>query len=203
MAASTELLWALVGLFLTINGTFLEAQITNPPWYWSLSGIETYPLGVTYQVGAVLLTGCLGGRNAALISQIAYLGLGLFGYPIISVFAQGGGLDYLTEPTFGYLLGFIPAAWVCGYLAFKLPTRLELLALSCLAGLLTIHSTGLLYLVLGHLLQWGKDLAALSLPEAILNYSLVPLPGQLIITCAVAILAFFAALSDALLGCWG
>ena len=153
--------------------------------------MQVYSLGVTFQVGAVLLTGCLGGKTAAATAQIAYLVLGLllfqfFGLPI---FAQGGGLDYVHEPTFGYLVGFIPAAWICGYLAFQETPKLERLAFSSLSGLGVIHLFGLSYLTLGSLLGWLKATAA-PYWELIFTYSLLPLPGQLVVVCAVAVIAF-------------
>lgn len=187
MFAPTELLWALIGLLLTIGGTFLEAYVPNLPWAWSQQGIQTHSLGVTYQIGAVLLVGCMGGKNAGALSQIAYLALGLT--PWFPVFSQGGGLDYLTEPSFGYLLGFIPGAWICGLVAFKAPQRLESLAFSCICGLLVIHITGLTYLIVTHLLTLGAVL--LPLWEAVLKYSVYPLPAQMAIVCAVTVLAYF------------
>jgi biotin transport system substrate-specific component len=186
VSSPTELVWALIGLILTIGGTFLEAFITTPPWIWGSQGIQVQSLGVTYQVGAVLLISCLGGRNAATISQIAYLLLGL---TWIKVFAQGGGLDYIRQPTFGYLLGFAPAAWVCGSLAFRGSTRLESLAFSCLSGLFTIHLVGLGYLIVAQLSNWLMP-PGLLLLQAILTYSIYPLPGQLVIICAVSVVAF-------------
>lgn len=187
MFAPTELLWALIGLLLTIGGTFLEAHITNFPWDWTQKGVQAYSLGVTYQIGAVLLVGCMGGKNAGALSQIAYLVLGLT--PWFQVFTEGGGLDYIMKPTFGYLLGFIPGAWVCGLLAFKAPRRLESLAFSCLCGLLLIHLTGLTYLSVTHFLgRQGTE--HLTLWEAAVKYSFNPLPEQLIIVCAVTVLAF-------------
>jgi biotin transport system substrate-specific component len=182
----TELLWALIGLILTIGGTFLEAFTTNLPWNWSQDGVQTYSLQVNFQVGAVLLVGCLGGKRAAALSQIAYLILGLTRFP---VFTQGGGLDYIYQPSFGYLLGFIPGAWVCGSFAFRLPSRLESLAFSCLCGLFTIHATGLGYLIATYMLRW-VDINALSFPQAVLNFSIYPIPGQLAVVCAVTVLAF-------------
>jgi biotin transport system substrate-specific component len=181
----TELMWALIGLILTIGGTFLEAFITNAPWDWGNQGLHTYSLGVTYQIGGVLLVGCLGGRNAAAISQIAYLLLGL---TWMNVFAQGGGFDYIQQPTFGYLLGFVPAAWICGELAFRVPVRLESLSFSCLVGLLTVHIMGLGYLIIAYLSHWITP--TLSLLQSILTYSIYPLPGQLAIVCAVTVIAF-------------
>lgn len=184
VAAPNQLLWSLIGLLLTIGGTFLEAYVTT--WNWSQHGIHALSLGVTYQIGAVLLVGCLGGRNAGALSQIAYLVLGLTWFPL---FAQGGGIDYLKQPHFGYLLGFIPGAWICGFLAFKARPRLESLAFSCICGLLTVHFNGLSYLVMNHVFNWtGTEVESL-LPAA-LKYSFYPLPGQLAVVCAVTVLAY-------------
>ena len=71
-----------------------------------------FSLGVTYQIGGVLLVGCLGGKNAGALSQIAYLVMGL---TLLPVFADGGGIGYVKLSQFGYLLGFIPGAWICGF----------------------------------------------------------------------------------------
>ncbi|MBD3881948.1 biotin transporter BioY [Phormidium tenue FACHB-886] len=186
MALPTQLLWAIIGLILTIGATLLEAFIISP-WGLVSGGAPAYSLGVTCQFGAALLVGCLGGSNAAVISQIAYLVLGLSSW--FNVFTHGGGLDYVYRPTFGYLLGFVPGAWVCGWLAFRFPVRLEHLALSCLCGLITIHLAGIGYLWLAQHLQW-MGLGQGSLIQAIVTYSLSPLLGQLAIVCAVAVLAF-------------
>ena len=183
MSTSTELLWALIGLLMTIGSTFLPASVLLPVW----SVVQSYPLGVTYQVGAVLLVGCLGGRNAAVLSQIAYILLGLTWYP---VFAQGGGWGYLREPSFGYLLGFVPGAWVCGYLAFKSAPRLESLAFSSWCGLLSVHLVGMAYLSLTYPLGWLLNPNRISLLDFLKTYSLSPLPGQFAVACAIAVIAF-------------
>ena len=186
MISPTELVWALIGLLLTIGGTFLEASMASPPWLWSQSGIPTYSLGVTYQIGAVLLVGCLGGKNAGALSQIAYLVLGLTWLP---VFTQGGGFNYIQQPSFGYLLGFVPGAWLCGLLAFRMSPKLESLAFSCLCGLATIHALGLSYLLLGHYLNFTASNTVPLLP-LVMKYSYYPLPGHLAIVCAVTVLGF-------------
>jgi biotin transport system substrate-specific component len=182
--APIELIWAFIGLLLTIGGTFLPASVTSPIWFWDAGGLQPHSLGVTYQIGAGLLVGCMGGKNAAALSQIAYLALGLTLWP---VFAQGGGLGYLKEASFGYLLGFIPGAWVCGWVAFKVASRLESMAFSCLCGLFTIHAIGLIYLIVTRLLLPVKTAPVF---KDILKYSVYPLPGQLAVICAIAVLAF-------------
>jgi len=181
-----QVLWSLIGLLLTIGGTFVEAYFTSSPWNWSHHGIQTYSLGVTYQIGAVLLVGCLGGRNAGATSQIAYLVLGL---TWLTVFDQCRGVDCIKQPYFGYLLGFIPGAWICGFLAFKAPPRLEFLAFSCISAIVVIHLTGLAYLILLQGFSWAGA-GVMPLQQAILSYSLYPLPGQITIACAVTVLAY-------------
>lgn len=187
MAVPNQFLWSLIGLLLTIGGTFVEAYITSVPLSWHEHGIQTISLGVTCQIGAVLLVGCLGGKNAAALSQIAYVILGLAWLP---VFAQGGSLGYWRELNFGYVLGFVPGAWVCGLLAFRrTKMNLESLASSCLGGLLIIHLCGLVYLLFSQIFHWASTQSP-SVLQAILQYSFYPLPGQLAIVCAVAVIAY-------------
>lgn len=52
----------------------------------------------------------LGAKKGA-YSQILYVIIGLIGVP---VFTNGGGMQYVFQPTFGYLIGFIAAAYVIG-----------------------------------------------------------------------------------------
>ncbi|NCJ05033.1 biotin transporter BioY [Synechococcales cyanobacterium C] len=180
-----ELLWAVIGLFLTISGVFIEPAIPLGSFAWPVQWeqVPTYGLGSSLQVAAVLLVGCLGGCNAAALSQVAYLALGLSG---LQVFALGGGLGVWQSPAFGYLLGFIPGAWVCGHLAFRRRSRLEALFVSCLLGLGMIHLLGVLYLSGLWLLR--------DIPQSwwslVLQFSVLALPGQLLLVCAVAFVAF-------------
>jgi biotin transport system substrate-specific component len=189
--APSELLWALIGLILTIGSTWLEAFVVAPSWWQGNGGdMAFYSLGVTFQVGAALFTGCMGGKNAAALSQIAYVILGIvlferFGF---EVFAQGAGVGYLREPSFGYVLGFIPAGWLCGKLAFRAKPTLERLAFAALSGLLVVHLCGILYLVLGYLFRWIQ--AEPTLLNAIMSYSVAQILGQVMVACAVALIAW-------------
>ena len=184
-----QFLWAFIGLLLTVLGTFVEAFFVFPTGNSTIPPLTPLSLGVTYQLAGVLLTGCLGGKNAAALAQIAYVVLGLFKLP---VFAQGGGWDYLQQPSFGYILGFIPGSWVCGFLAFQGKRRLESLAFSAICGLLVIHVCGIVYLIgLTYLTPlFGNNLAPDYLSQAINIYSVNPFPSQLVIVCTVALVAF-------------
>ncbi len=180
------LMWTIVGLFLTIGANFLPIYITSPPWQWVITGITIDPLGFKCQVGAVLLVSCVGGRMTGVLTQVIYLLLGLFW---LKVFNDGGGIEYLQKPAFGYLLSFVPGAWVCGQLAFKYRPRLEYLCLSCLCGLLTIHLFGVIYLALFQLTKWNQ-LGEFKLLDLILNYSIYPFPSQILSVCAASLIAY-------------
>lgn len=170
--------------------TWMEAFTINAPWSWGSSGIEILSLGVSFQVGAVLLTGCVGGKNAAALSQIAYLVLGLALFQVFEfpVFTQGGGLSYVREPGFGYLIGFVPAGWLCGYLAFQDTPKLENLAFSALCGLGVIHGMGIIYLTVASLFGWLQEVS-ISYWQLLVGYSILPIPGHLVVVCAVAVLS--------------
>jgi biotin transport system substrate-specific component len=73
------------------------------------------PVPITGQTFGVLLAGALLGRLRGTAAVLAYLSEGLSGLP---VFAGGAaGVGYIFGPTGGYLMGFLPAAFVVGWLA--------------------------------------------------------------------------------------
>ena len=86
------------------------------------------PMGyssVTLQYLFTAMAGLLLGRKWGALSQLLYVLLGLVGLPI---FTMGGGLGYGFQPTFGFLLGLIPAAWVVGTISaqrFDDPKRMD------------------------------------------------------------------------------
>lgn len=74
---------------------------------------------VTLQYLFTAMAGLLLGRRWGALSQAVYVLLGLVGLPI---FTMGGGFGYVFQPTFGFLLGLIPAAWVVGAVAGRVWT---------------------------------------------------------------------------------
>lgn len=75
-------------------------------------------LSLTLQFFFTAMAGVLLGPRWGAASQAVYVALGLMGLP---VFTLGGGLGYVFQPSFGFLLGLIPAAWVIGRLAGRGP----------------------------------------------------------------------------------
>lgn len=91
-------LCAMFAALLTVGG-FLRIPLPGVP--------------LTLQSFFVFLAGLLLGKRRGAMACGVYLLVGLFGAP---VFAQGGGIGYLLQPTFGYLLGFIPGTFLIGWL---------------------------------------------------------------------------------------
>jgi biotin transport system substrate-specific component len=71
------------------------------------------PVPITGQTFAVILWGMLFGARQGASAAATYLAAGLFGLP---VFADFTAMTAFAGPTSGYLLGFVPAAWLAGFL---------------------------------------------------------------------------------------
>ncbi|MGP9694777.1 biotin transporter BioY [Brachybacterium sp. AOP25-B2-12] len=83
---------------------------------------------ITGQTLAVILVGAsLGSRRGAL-SLLTYMAVGLAGAPVFAEFT--GGPASVLSPSFGFILGFIPAAFVAGWFAERAWDRKPLLALA-------------------------------------------------------------------------
>ncbi|MEG1497666.1 MAG: biotin transporter BioY [Clostridiales bacterium] len=97
----------------------------------------------TLQFFFVILSGMLLGSKLGALSVGIYVIMGLIGIPI---FAAGGGLGYVLRPSFGFLLGFIVAAFVCGKICeiFKHKKYYHYL-IAALGGFIATYSLGLLY----------------------------------------------------------
>ncbi|HEX3245432.1 MAG TPA: biotin transporter BioY [Chloroflexota bacterium] len=112
------------------------------------------PVPVTAQTLTVLLTGALLGSRLGSLALLTYLAEGLAGLP---VFAGGTnawspsripGVPTILGPTAGYLVGFVVAAWLTGWLSERnWDRRVHTALLAMLAGQAMIYVCGLSGLV--------------------------------------------------------
>lgn len=117
--------------------------------------IEIGPIPITMQTFAVLVSGVLLGSKRGASCQITYLLGGLAGLPW---FSRGGGLIYVLSPTFGYMLGFVFAAYSVGYLAERGWDRnIRTAILAIFIGNIILYIPGLLWLA--KFVGFGKVLA--------------------------------------------
>lgn len=106
--------------------------------------IEIGPVFITMQTFAVLLSGALLGSVRGGLSQLTYLILGLTGIPW---FSRGGGITYIFSPTFGYIIGFVLAAFFVGFLSERGWDRnLKTAILAMLIGNFLLYIPGLFWL---------------------------------------------------------
>ena len=79
--------------------------------------IPFYPVPMTMQTFVVLFIGITFGYRIGLATVSLYLIEGIVGFPVFSNSPEKGvGLVYFTGPTMGYLIGFLPAVFLAGYL---------------------------------------------------------------------------------------
>ena len=115
--------------------TAVTAQVRLP---WT-------PVPVTAQTLAVLLSGATLGWRAGAGCQLLYLSLGAAGLPLCS--GGKGGFAVIAGPTGGYLIGFVIAAALVGFLAeLGQDRRLSTSVPAMLAGSAVIYLVGIPWL---------------------------------------------------------
>jgi len=131
--------------------------------------IPFYPVPMTMQTFVVLIIAMAFGWRLALATILLYLAEGAVGLPVFAGTPEKGiGLAYMMGGTGGYLVGFVLAAAVCGWLAERGWDRNVLTTtLVMLIGNVLIYVPGLLWL--GSLLGWDKPILQWGLTPFILG----------------------------------
>ena len=122
---------ALIALFaaLAAVGAFVKIPIGTVP--------------VTLQFAFCNLAMLLLGWKWGTVSIAVYLVLGLVGVPI---FTLGGGLGYVLQPTFGYLLGFCLGCFFGGLICSRGVNGFARRLCGSLVNLVIVYTVGVLYL---------------------------------------------------------
>jgi biotin transport system substrate-specific component len=128
-------LTVVAGVLLFAAFTALAARVTIP--------LPFTPVPITLQVVAVLLAGLVLGSRAGAVSQALYLAAIAGGLPLD---AYGRGAAALLGPTGGYLIGFVGAAFVVGWLVERRPAGRGRRFLASMAGVGVIYVCGLAWL---------------------------------------------------------
>jgi biotin transport system substrate-specific component len=152
-----------VSLRMTVYAS-LMAALTAAGAYLA---IPIGPVPIVLQNLFIFLSGLLLGPGWGTASVGVYLLAGILGLP---VFAGGvGGIGRFAGPTGGYLLGFLPAVLVIGFISNVPKTNVirDLLAMIC--GSLIIYACGL---------SWLKILTGMTLGKALAVGMFPFLPGD-------------------------
>lgn len=121
--------------------TILAARVT----------VEIGPIPLTLQTLAVFLAGMVLGARDGALSQLFYVGLIVLGFPFD---ARGLGAGVFVGPTWGYLVGFIPCAFVAGYITERFEKRLLVRLVAGLAGSFFVFALGMIVLKYQAALTW-------------------------------------------------
>ncbi len=127
---------ALVAIFaaLMVIGAYLK--IPNP----------FFPVFFTFQGVFCAFAGLLLGPNLGAAAIGLYILMGLAGLP---VFSAPSGPQYIFHPTFGFLLGFLAAAWIIGKISNTKSDFTPLKAfVASFSGLMAIYVLGIGYMYL-------------------------------------------------------
>jgi biotin transport system substrate-specific component len=141
--------------------------------------VPLVPVPLTLQTLGVMLAGIVLGPRLACIAMALYVLLAAIGLPVLP--GARGGLAVFAGPTGGFLLGFIPGAWVAGWMARRSGVSLETekstwqlfgtyLTASIAGGALVVYIVGV---------PWLAAITGMSLSKAILAVA-VFMPGDLV-----------------------
>ena len=175
-----------------IGGVIMTRKITFVAMFAALTAVGAfiripfYPVPFTLQFLFCCLSGLLLGARLGALSQFVYVALGLVGLPI---YAKGyGGLNYVFEPTFGYLLGFIICSYVTGLLFEKMKQANFVKTLTVtLVGMLLLYVPGVTYMY--YILNFYIPGKSIALTVALTQGFFVFIPSGIILCILSSMIA--------------
>jgi biotin transport system substrate-specific component len=115
------------------------------------------PVPITMQTFGVLMTGAALGSWRGTSSLLLFYFVGMAGLPVFQ--GGGNGWSYVTDsPTGGYLIGFVAAGCVTGFLAERGWSRGNSLW-ALLVGSVVLYIPGILWLGAKGYVPWGEVLS--------------------------------------------
>lgn len=131
---------------------------------------------VTAQTLGVMLAGAVLGARNGMLAVLLFVFIMTLGMPILA--GGRGGLAVFASPSGGFILGWIPAAWLTGYMMQKLPGS-NLFARVFIASI--VGGIGVVYLC-G--VPWLAYAAGMTMQLAV-KAVLIFLPGDVLKALAV------------------
>ena len=131
--------------------------------------IPFYPVPLSMQTLVVLMIGMVYGWKLGGATILLYLAEGALGLPVFSGTPERGiGIAYMMGPTGGYLIGFLFAAVLVGWLAERGWGKRPVSAFGAMVlGNLLIYCLGILWL--GSVIGWDKPVLAYGLTPFVLG----------------------------------
>ena len=161
----------LIAMFITLItvGTFIRIPLPLCP-------INLQPL-------FVILSGLLLGGKKGAASVAGFVLIGLIGVP---VFTNGGGIGYVLQPTFGYMLGYCIGAFLIGHISsIGKPSVLRFMSAG-LCGLVVVYAVGVVYFwcIIRYYLKTDLGIQAM-----LISCFMLPFPKDVVLCAAAAFIA--------------
>lgn len=126
--------WCLCALFAAL--TAVCAQIQIPMW----------PVPITLSLLPVLLCASLMNKSYAALAMLVYMLMGLIGLPVFS--GMAGGPGKLFGVTGGYIIGYIPCAFLAAWIIGRWGRAYWKQCLAMAAGVLACYAFGTAWFML-------------------------------------------------------
>ena len=100
----------------------------------------------------------------------------------VDTLIKNAGVNYILNPTFGYILSFIPGAYLAGYIREKFGAKFLTCTFAGILAIILIYAVGIPYYYLVARFYLNNVIAAKTILTV---FILMPLPGD-IISCVIA-----------------
>lgn len=137
------------------------------------------PVPISLASFAVYLAGAVLGAKRGALAVALYVLLGAAGIPVFSGFS--GGVQKLAGITGGYIVGYLPCAWITGFAAGRDGERKWFLPLGMAVGTAALYAVGTAWFMIQSGSALGAALAACVIPF---------LPGDAIKIAAASVIAW-------------
>lgn len=177
----------LVGMFAALMA--IGANITSWAPFLVVGGVP-----ITLQTFFCVLAGAILGRRLGALSMVVYMLVGLFGAPVFAKFS--GGFGMIAGPTFGFIVSFILAAYVTGWIIEKGGEQPSIarFIVAALVGMVINYVVGTNWMYFAYK-YWAEAPKGFSYGVA-WSWMLVPLPKDVILSIIAGIISprFYAAI---------
>ncbi|MFC0298972.1 biotin transporter BioY [Geobacillus jurassicus] len=160
----------------------IGANITSWAPFLVVGGVP-----ITLQTFFCVLAGAVLGRRLGAVAMIVYMLVGLAGVPVFAKFS--GGLSMIFQPTFGFILSFIVAAYATGWIINRgsQPAAKARFVIAALVGMVINYVIGTNWMYMAYKL-WAEAPAGLSY-GMVWSWMLAPLPKDILLSIVAGLIA--------------
>ena len=142
---------------LTMTAAAVAALCVLSPW-----AVPLGPVPLTLCTLLLYLCGWLLTPGRAAAAAAVYVLIGAAGVPVFSGFL--GGLGHLAGPTGGYIVGYIPLAYLCAAFVARFAARRMMCAVGMVLGTAVLYTVGTVWFCVQTGTPLGGGLAVCVLP---------------------------------------